>query len=275
MKKIICAILVILLLCGCGSNTTPKKNLENNSSPAKSNDFGTSVFSPVLFYDGKGAGTNTALVITTVQEKAFYNMNSYTYNGNKWDWYFKNNPNETVKSASVDGKKITFYTASGEKRETTVNSVVCEGRILDQFTEVQAITSTELGQERFIGLLSTQTPYPSTVKYTESAIEADLDGNGKVDRIELKFDDNLAPDGYYSCSIDFVINGKKHVYNTESDLFYAKDDIEVFVADLNGDKTMEIVIYERAFSLMSDVVIYQIVDEQPKQITTYTITPSP
>lgn len=263
MKKILCVIVIMLLMCGCGSNAVPVK------------DFSTSVFSPILFYDGKADGTNTALVITTAQNKTFYNMDSYTYNGNKWDWYFKNNPNETVKSASVDGKKITFYTASGEKRETTVNSVVCEGRILDQFTEVQAITSTELGQERFIGLLSTQTPYPSTVKYTENTIEADLDGNGKTDRIEWTFGDNLSPDGYYSCSIDCVINGKKYVHNTEGGLYYAKDDIEVFVADLNGDKVMEIVIYERAFSLMSDVVIYQIVDEQLKQITTYTITPGP
>ena len=263
-------------MCSCGSCTSAKKNLGNNPTDIEEKDFSTSDFSPILFYDGKGSGTNLVLVISTTQEKDFCSMDSYTYNGNKWDWYFtKKLPNEAVKSTSMDGKKTTFYTATGEKQDATITSVICEGRILDQFTKVQAETTTKLGKERFIGLLSSKNPYPSKAKHTENAIEADLDGNGKNDRIKWEFDDESAPDGYYSCSIECDINGSKYVHNTESDLYYAKDDIEVFVADLNGDKTMEIVIYERAFSLMSGVVVYQIVDEQLKPIINYTITPGP
>ena len=278
---VVSVFLVILVFSGCANQQLlSRKVVKNVSQTPNTEEIESADFMPILFYDGE---RNNAFILTSIQNKQLIDMSHYTYRGSKWEIFTSGKLSKVVNIQSMPtGQKVEFYNSQQKKSTLATKEVFCSGRAIDEFAEVYVELNNPsiLTDDYWLGCLPTQNLYPQSPKYYDDGIEVDLDNNGVIDKITINYqtstlNSHASSVDYFDASVLINVNSKEYTFHTTKDLPVEKNDLKVFVADLNGDGCMEILIYEKALSLMSEIFVYQIDNEMLSLRLAYTINPGP
>ena len=258
MKKIvlIAVIIQLLIISGCQKPTDDKTGA-------------------ILFVDDN---RQYAYVICRFESGTYRDLSVYKYDNKNWlDFIYEEGDN--VKTDVLKpGDTVNFYNASGDKQTAECSKVSCEGRGIDVFTEVHAhLAQNDMLSSRYIGLTANINPMPRTPLYSENSISVDLDNDGTMDKIEWNFSDSgmVGSDDMQNYSLTITLNNKSRTIKNPEELPLNPGDLTVFVADLNGDGVMEVVIYEKLAALMSGLTVYTSINGNIEKMFNYVINPGP
>lgn len=237
---------------------------------------------PLLFIDTTDTTNNDkAYVLCAFNEDRIYSTHEFLYNGKRLsDFVFEYDM--LVESNIIDTEKdFVFYDNRGNRFETGCENLFCYGEEIINEVHVCASIKTEIKNDakRYLGTYGNIDVFPSKIEYDKNSITVDLDANGVSDNIYWTLspaEDEYADEGYCYYSLEATINGKKvSIADNEDWLPLAREDLEVFIADVDMDGVFEIVVYEKTVSRFNNVFIYKINEESGKLLYSYTITPEP
>ncbi len=266
MKRIIIGIVILALMtqgCHHSANQSADINSENT---------------PLLFYDDDNH-FDYAYTLCYFTNKKYQSMDTSLYNG-KYSSEFIGSYEKVQTSAFNLDQKFTFYNEKGIALEEKINQLYCGGNVIDDFSHVYAELedTQQLKGHRWIGIYSTQNPYPRNPIYSDNSIEIDLDGNGQMDVIQWSFtmaDSNNNADMMWNYNVIFEVNGNTFTYSNPTELPLEQSDLSIFTADINSDDRMEIIIYQKLMMIQSEIIVYEVKNGSLQTMFQYVINTGP
>ena len=240
-----------------------------------------SIMSPILFATRTSLENHSAYVLCIYEDGVFRKPNEFKYDGKEWNEFIGSADRDVKTNFVKTGDELAFYSSKGEKILAECEKVFCRGRGIDEFTEVHAniISEFQSCSKALIGFNSSQNPYPFLPKYDEDSIVVDIDNDRNEDMIRWSFEDSehkIKGQNAFNYVLVISINGVDYCYENPSDLPLAeKTDLDVFVADLNGDGTFEILVYTVLAGMMEGICVYTVVDNNLLVLLDYVINPGP
>jgi len=268
-KKLFTLFLLVLMLCGCqASNDNPSTTPGDNSQSANY---------PLLLIDTTNH-TNEAYILCAFSSEELCKLTDYQYNGLPLS-AFMGQTSVPVTSSIIDlTKSVNFYDTAGNAFEATSTALSCTGRVYDEVYEVRVTFDRQAASapKFYLGTYAGVKLLPDNAEYTDSSIFADMDGNGTTDSVTWTF---TPADPVYGDNWDYAVtatrNGITYTVAEKGYLSLQKEDLAVFVADVDQDKELEIVVYEKGMSRFGTLKIYNFQGEGYTAILTYIVESEP
>lgn len=184
-------------------------------------------------------------------------------------------------------QSLQFIDPSGKSVATTADSMTTTGRIYASLVMAQAHLTKKLpsGSEYYVGSYQNAEMFPADALYTDNSISADLDQNGTADKIQWTLteqeyveDEFLNYFGYYySYEVTAEYNGTTYTICSSYDDYdvVAKGDVQAFLADVDLDGMLEIVVYTKALLRFDSIYVYDYDGEKFAESLVYVISPMP
>lgn len=233
---------------------------------------------PFLFYDDDNH-FDYAYSLCYFLDKKYQAMDTLLYN-DKYSSEFIGSY-EKVQTPGINiNNTFTFYNEKGISIEERIKQLYCGGDVIDGCAHVNAeLESTQkLKGNRWIGFDSSQNPYPRKPTYSNNSIKIDLDDDGQTDTIRWSFtevDSVNNIDTMYDYNVTVELNGTSYTYTNPTELPLKQSDLSIFVADINSDNRMEIVIYHKLMMLQSEIVVYEVTNCSIQTMFEYVIQTGP
>ena len=174
--------------------------------------------------------------------------------------------------------RLGAVSSNGESREIWPSAIECTERGIDEtlLLNVKLTTPVPEGEKFYIGTYSGIDIFPAEITYQDDSVQVDLDGNGQMDHIEWSFSPTTT---YYGVKSDYTIsvnrNGERYPLVEETYIPLDREDLAVFVADINQDGEFEIVVYANGMSQFGHLTVYTFVDNQYSVMLDYAVDCEP
>ena len=285
LKRLLAFILTLSFIYFTGCQQTDEKNIGYLSSapqishlPNNSVSLEMNSFSPLLFYENN-PNFRYAYIVCGFWDGKYQDMNKFKYSGKFSSEYIGNYTQVQADFINMN-ESITMFDSNGKQFESKMNDIFCGGNVIDDYAHVYTKLEhiSQLEGNRWLGIYSSKTPYPRQPIYSENSIVVDLDGNGQDDKINWTYNKAKAQDygnDIYDYVVSALLNGKQFTYKNPVDQPLKKGDLSVFVADINGDGLMELIIYNKLVAIQSSLSIFQVNDGNIQNMMEYVFTVGP
>ena len=257
MKRIAILLAFVFVLSGCTTRTSLQSGDSHQTEHAV-NEF------PIVIVDTTNSLKNAYVVCFSVNG-VVKTLDNYTCDGKRLR-DFLGQDDALKQSAALDlSRSIKLMDNMGSTARIQLVSMQCEERVIDETLVFQVAFEPSLSEENsfYIGTYSELDIFPKEVTRQDNTVQVDLDTDGNMDRIEWSFTPTTSA---YGVKNDYAIsvnrNGTSYTLAMESHLPLEEADLAVFVADLNGDKEYEIIVYANGMSLFGEVTVYTFTDNQ-------------
>lgn len=264
--------MIVFVLCGCQQHDIA----QNTSQPIPVDDGPTCGY-PLLLLDTTDEGH--AFVLCAFESGEICEIDAYLYNGQKANSFLGQTMVPVSTSIVNKQRTFAFVDTAGEIFETGATEIYCTGRIIDEELEVRLDLQEEPPTPRkfWLGSYSEIDLLPDNVVYEDGAIAVDMDGNGTTDRIYWTFIPLQKEE--HSDWLDYTVtatrNGIEYKIVEKCYLPVKKDDLAVFVADVNLDGEAEIVVFTKYASRFGNVSVYQFEEDGYTEMLHYVLDPEP
>lgn len=268
-KKLFTLFLVMLMLCGCQA--------PSDKTSATPGDNSQAVDYPLLLIDTTNHH-GEAYTLCSFACGKLCKPEDYQYNGQPISSFMGKN-SVPVTSPIIDlAKPLCFFDTKGNAFDAVATALYCTGRVYDEVYEVRVAfdRQTASAPKFYLGTYAGVKLLPDNAEYTDSSIFADMDGNGTTDSVTWTF---TPADPVYGDNWDYAVtatrNGITYTVAEKGYLPLQKQDLAVFLADVDQDKTFEIVVYEKGMSRFGTLKIYKFHEEGYVPILTYIVESEP
>lgn len=240
------------------------------------------IANPLLFWDTTDYRPDQAYIIGAFNKDGFHTTREFPYNDRHLNDYIEEVDGETVETNIIDtSKTLRFYDRYGSFFEADCGKIRCYSETIISEAHICADVKSDIpiDSQRFLGTYNGVDIFPESIEYSGNSITVDLDCDGDNEVVEWQFEDaygEYSGGDYYHYSLTAVIDGKTVGISDNYDwLPLEKGDFEVFIADVDMDGKFEIIVYEKATSMFSDVYIYDVSAKGTELAYVYTISPMP
>ena len=166
----------------------------------------------------------------------------------------------------------------GALTENQPVSVQCTERVIDETLLLNVAVEPSLtdASRFYIGTYSEIDIFPGEITYQDNAVQVDLDGNGQLDRIDCAFTPTTT---YYEEKMDYTVsvnrNGVRYPLVEENYIPLEREDLAIFVTDLNQDGEHEILVYANGMSQFGHLTVYTFSDNQYSIMLQYAVDCEP
>ena len=236
---------------------------------------------PILFLDTSDYLNDQAYIICAVNEDGFHTTHEFRYN----EKHLLDHIDEqglTVDTNLIDTEKaFTLRDKDGKTFDADIGKIRCYGEeIIGEVhvcAEIQGNLPTE--NKRFIGTYSGIDIFPDKSEYGDNSLTVDLDCDGDNEIIRWSFskaDDYRTDDDFYYYSLEAVVDGKTvKIFDNYDWTPIKKDDLEIFIADVDMDGDFEVIEYVAVADVFNNVDIYDVGTDGCEPLHFYTMTPEP
>lgn len=280
-RTMILILLVALILCGCKSKTSTQNPEPQKTEPIvqtppvelvdNSNEY------PIIVAD-KISHSEGMRIVGFCTDGAVTGLDEYRY-GEKTLRHFKGQDDLLNQTTIVDlSRTIKLVGRLGNTVEVQPSSMSCTERMLDETLEFTVAFGSPWTDENgiYLGTYSDIDIFPKEITYQEESIQVDLDGNGQMDSIDWSFSPTTT---YYEVKLDYVVsvtrNGETYPLVEDNYIPLEKEDLAIFVADLNQDGEFEILVYARGMSKFGYLAAYTFSNNQYSIMIEHTVLCQP
>lgn len=252
MLKKLLVLFIILSICLCGCDST-QSDTSSNLEPNK--------VVPLLFMD-TATYDSQAYILCSFNEGKLVENTAFKFNNKNLSEYTEN-VDVTVQTNIIDkNKKVVFRDWLGNEFESGVKDVICSGRPAVGDTEVRTQLNKSVSgkSEIFLGTYSGLDIFPKEIYYGANSITVDLNNDKKEDIISIDMAlGNMENEiQYYDYLVSVSVNGNVYNIQNQKDMQVKKEDLHIFVADVNQDEDFEVIIYEKIHSRFGDITVYDV-----------------
>jgi hypothetical protein len=270
LKKLTLLFVAILTLCSCTYQEPNETHTEL---------YGTNEDYPVVLLDAQNDDEQSH-IICGIRSGQLKLTDEYQYNGQALSTYLFEPATEVQTNIINTDELITFIDPAGSYTEAEVDHVKCESQIIDETVRVRVAMTYSLmpDSQWLLGTYSKVDIFPKDIIYGEDFISVDLDNDGNRDVISWLFvptDNKVYSDNNYYFTIMVEQNGTTHCIKDDKYLPIKKDDLAVFVADINLDGCYELIVCERGMSRFGIASIYQLSDDGYTLVLKYYLNSEP
>lgn len=226
---------------------------------------------PIFLWDSEGNYYSSPIFIGGTNKNGFHTPEEFIYNGQHLS---ANSDGPIFTNAIKAGETLALYDLKGECFETEIGASRCyNGSIMPQPIVTAPVLNGKKPKSRFlIGSYKGADIFPSRVDYSDGEIKADLDCDGKQERILFNAEKN--PDSTTLFKIILESDGKE--YTVEEYSFYGskyeKYEHSFFFADVDSDGNYEII----AYYLFNDghetrIQVYDVTENGVSELFTQTV----
>lgn len=282
MKKVISLFLIIsltLLIIGCGSDKSLPN--ENESAISESKHIENDPNLTRLIFAENGLDSQQSIndapyVIATFSDNKYVPIDQYLFNDNSISYYIGKDPEKVYTDVIDSGDQMSFYDTKGEKINATCLQAFCFGEVIQDQADLRLeISPDKKGDKRYIGIDHSIQPYPRKVTYGNDCIIADFDGDGKKDDISWSFTQNEPSNAAKEVSVTAYIQIGDISQTITCDSLSAREEFDLFVADVDNDNQFEFIIYEKNIAKSSSLTVYKIFDKSVDKLFTYVFSVGP
>ena len=281
LKILVVLLLIFSMLWGCGVKQSSKIDKPKNTDLSVENLPVEIVDAlneyPIVIVDTTN-DLEKARVICFCRDGEVISLDDYTYGENTLrDLKDKDDVLNQTTILDLSGK-IKLVDHRSETLEIQPLSMHCTERMLDETLEFYVGFEPALTEEnRFsIGTYVGIDIFPKEITYQGDTVQADLDGNGQMDCIEWSFTPTTT---YYEVKSDYTIsvnrNGALYSLVEETYIPLDREDVAVFVVDINQDGEFEIVVYANGMSQFGHLSVYTFMDNQYSLMFDYAVDCEP
>lgn len=261
-------VFILLILCGCEKET---QNQTPQQAVSPTNEY------PIVIVDTTNS-QDRAYVVGFCTGGEVKNLDNYSCDGKGLRDYLGQDDALTQSPVLDLSRSIKLMDNKGNTAQIQPVSVQCEESVIDETLVFQVAFEPAVSGENsfYIGTYGEIDIVPKEMTCQDYAIQADLDNDGNMDRVEWSFTPTTSA---YGVKNDYTIsvsrNGMSYTLVQENRLPLEEEDLAVFVADLNGDKEYEIIVYANGMSLFGEVTVYTFTDSQYSIMLQYAVDCEP
>ena len=253
-----------------------------NKKPQENNPFHPIIYRESWMYlDGADwtdnlKHSNYGLVIAGSQNGVFMKIDEFKYNGYSINELRKNDTLDYIAQVETElvfpGNIFDIYNQNNKAGSIVCNHIEYSRRNPDEgadhlnmyFDKMPLVSSGKI-----IGICCDWNPMPRQANIYDDSIEVDINGNGIIDKISWKIENN-SNESFLIISAIY----NNHEYHFRKQGEYSIRNVSLIsVMDLNGDGTLELLFSQT--DIGSYVNIYQINDKGIEEVINYVIYSGP